>query len=214
MCLALASAAPVRRAVSGAADPAAAAVPGRRRGGPRRPPGDRAHGGRPRTAVRDREQGGRRRRHRHRRDGQGASRRLHAAAHHAQPHHQRGAQSEAALRHREGPRAGRDRGGGAGIAGEPSGGAVHDLRRLHRLREEESGQAQLLLGRQRHAAARHHGVAAAANRHCGHPHSLSRRGAGDDRSPVRAGAAQDGHLRHGKPARGAGQAARARIREP
>ena len=51
----------------------------------------RENGGGPRQAVRDREQGRRRRHDRHRRHRQGRARRLHAAAHHAEPHHQRGA---------------------------------------------------------------------------------------------------------------------------
>ena len=44
---------------------------------------------------------------------------------------------------------------------EPSGRAVQRLRGLHRLREGQSRQAELFLGRQRHAAACHDGVAAA-----------------------------------------------------
>ena len=46
--------------------------------------------------------------------------RLYAPAHHAQSHHQCRNQSEASLRHRKGPRAGRDPGRGPGIAREPS----------------------------------------------------------------------------------------------
>jgi len=140
-------------AISGAADPADPAVPGRRRGRSRRPAGDRTDGGGSRAPVRDREQGRRRRRDRGRRHRQGGARRLHAPAHHAQPHHQRRAQSQALLRHREGPAAGLDRGRGAGVAGEPSGGAVRDICRLRRLRQKEPRQAQLFLGRQRHLAA-------------------------------------------------------------
>ena len=49
-----------------------------------------------------------------------AARRLHAASHHAEPHHQRGAAADAALRHREGHRAGVGRGRGARGAGQPS----------------------------------------------------------------------------------------------
>ena len=56
-----------------------------------------------------------------------------------------------------------------------------DFAELHRLCEGEPGQAQLFLGRQRHAAARHHGVAAAPLRRGGHAYSLSRRRARDDR---------------------------------
>ena len=91
-------------------------------------------------------------------------------------------------------------GRGAGIAGEPSGGAVRRLYRLRRLRQEESRQAQLCLGRQRHAAAYEHGIAAAAHRHRGRPYPLSRRGTRHDRPARRPGAAQDGHLRHRPPA--------------
>ena len=88
------------------------------------------------------------------------------------------------------------------------------LCRLCRLRQEESRQAQLRVRRQRHASACDHGIAAAADRHRGRPHPLSRRGAGHDRSAGRPGAAQDGHLRHRQPARRRRQAPCARLCEP
>ena len=148
--------------ISRAADPPDRAVPGRRHGRSGGAARHRAHGGRPEDIVRDREPRRRGRRDRDRCDRQGRARRLHAAAHRAEPHHQRGAAGKAALRHREGPGAGRDGGRGAGAAGQPSGRAVCGFQGLHRLRQGQSRQAELFLGRQRHAAACHHGIAAAA----------------------------------------------------
>ena len=211
MCFAAACAAPARAQYPDRPIRLIAAVPGRRRGRSRRAARHRAHGGRSRKPVRDREPRRRRRRHRDRRDRQGRARRLHAAAHHAEPHHQRGAAGQAALRHREGPRAGRDRGRGAGTAGQPSGRAVHDFAGFvdyakanpGKLNYSSAGNGtlphvtmELLLRRTRHR---------------GRAHPLSRRRAGDDRSARRPGAAQDGHLRDGQPARRGRQAARARL---
>ena len=155
--------------ISDAADTAHFAIPGRRRGGSHRPPGDRPDRGGPRTPIRNREQGRCRRGDRDRCHRQGDAGRLHASAHHAQSHDQRRAQCQAALRCREGPRAGLGRGRGAGIARESSVGAVRDLCGLHRKGQEASRQAELLLGRQRHAAACDDGIAAAAYRRRGRP---------------------------------------------
>ena len=102
-------------------------------------------------------------------------------------------------------------GGSARAAGEPSGSAVHGLQGLHRLRQGQSRQAELFLGRQRHAAARDDGIAAARLRHRGRAYPVSRRRARDDRPAGRTGAAQDGHLCDREPARRGRQAARARL---
>ena len=77
----------------------------------------------------------------------------------------------------------------------------------------ESRQAQLFLRRHRHAAARDHGTAAAADRHRGRAHSLPRRRARDERPAVRPGAAQARHLRDLEPACRRRQAPHARHRQ-
>ena len=88
------------------------------------------------------------------------------------------------------------------------------FRGVRRSRQEEPRQAELFVGRHRHAAACHLGAAAAPDRHPGRAHSLSGRGAGDERSAGRRGAAQARHLRHLQPARRSRQAAHARHRQP
>ena len=80
--------------------------------------------------------------------------------------------------------------------------------------KQQSRQAQLCVGRQRHAAAHQHGIAAAAPRTRGAPHPLPRRRARHDRPLARTGAAQDGHLRDGWQHVTAGKLRALAYREP
>ena len=73
--------------------------------------------------------------------------------------------------------------------------AVQNVSGVRRLRQAESGQAQLCFRRRRHAAAFDHGAAAATRRRQGDACPLPRRGAGHDRPARQCRAAQARHLR-------------------
>ncbi len=122
-------------------------------------------------------------------------------------------QTSAALRHREGPGAGVGDRRGAGGAGQPSGGAVQDVPGVRRIRQEESRQAELRLGR---LGTLPHVTMELLLRRIGIQVThvpYRRRGARDERSPGRRGAAQDGHLRDVEPAGDRRQVARAGYRQ-
>ena len=104
----------------------------------------------PRPADRDREQARRRRNARRRFRREGGSRRLHAVVDHAgTADHQSVPDAEAALRPAQGFHRDRDRRDGGERAGGDAEPAGQVGRRADRLRQGQSGQAQLLLGGRR-----------------------------------------------------------------
>ena len=155
------------------------AVPGRRlerRDGP----ADRAASRKVARPDRDRRQpSGRGRTGRHRGGGARDAGRPHAAAGRVLAHGAAGAQSEAALQHREGFRAGHAGQHQCDVllrASERAGEHAHGVRRA---REEGTRQVQLRLARRRQPDPADHRAAEPPHRHQAAAHSLSRRRAGD-----------------------------------
>src|SRR6516164_5506965 len=136
-------------------------------------------GGDPQTANGHREPRRRRRQHRRRRGRARRPRRLHAAARHRQPaRDQRESLQKHRLRSRKGLRADRSDRNADQRPLPQSVGAGDLARRVDRLRQSQSGQAQLRLGRQRHAGASRRRVAQTRSQDRHHACAVPRHRAG------------------------------------